>query len=78
VGRTSGGEQRRWITGTMGNLMSRAFKMSNDVYAAMLARGFNGEVRTFNTYRVRLTDLLALGGTVIVAVGAVLIGRILP
>jgi cobalt/nickel transport system permease protein len=78
VGRTSGAEQRRWITGTMGNLMSRAFKMSNDVYAAMLARGFNGEVRTFNTYRVRLTDLLALGGTVIVAVGAVLIGRILP
>ena len=42
VGRTSGGEQRRWITGTMGNLMSRAFKMSNDVYAAMLARGFDG------------------------------------
>jgi len=37
VGRTGGGEQRRWITGTMGNLMSRAFKMSNDVYAAMLA-----------------------------------------
>ena len=29
----------------MGNLMSRAFKMSNDVYAAMLARGFTGEVR---------------------------------
>ena len=78
VGRTSGGEQRRWITGTMGNLMSRAFKMSNDVYAAMLARGFNGEVRTFSTYRVRPTDILALGGAVIVAAGAVLIGRILP
>ena len=78
VGRTSGGEQRRWITGTMGNLMSRAFKMSNDVYAAMLARGFTGEVRTYATYRLRASDLAALGGVAVVAVAAVLAGRVLP
>ena len=29
--------------------MSRSFKMSNDVYAAMLARGFTGEIRTYST-----------------------------
>ena len=32
----------------MGNLMSRSFKMSNDVYAAMLARGFTGEMRALH------------------------------
>ena len=32
---------------SMGTLMSRSFKMSNDVYAAMLARGFTGEIRTY-------------------------------
>ncbi len=78
VGRTSGGEQRRWITGTMGNLMSRAFKMSNDVYAAMLARGFSGEVRTYNTYRIRFADYAALVGVACVGVAAVIAGRILP
>ena len=78
VGRTSGLEQRRWITGTMGNLMSRAFKMSNDVYAAMLARGFGGEIRTFSTHRVRPADWVALGGTVAVSVAAVLLGRVAP
>jgi cobalt/nickel transport system permease protein len=78
VGRTSGGEQRRWITGTMGNLMSRAFKMSNDVYAAMLARGFGGEIRTFTTYRVRPSDCMALAGAAAVAAAAVLAGRSLP
>lgn len=78
VGRTSGGEQRRWITGTMGNLMSRAFKMSNDVYAAMLARGFDGEVRTYTTYRLRPFDVATLAGAVTVAVTAVLLGRVLP
>jgi cobalt ECF transporter T component CbiQ/cobalamin biosynthesis protein CbiM len=78
VGRISGGEQRRWITGTMGNLMSRAFKMSNDVYAAMLARGFSGEVRSYNAYRIRYADLGALAGVACVGLVAVLAGRILP
>ena len=78
VGRTGGGEQRRWITGTMGNLMSRAFKMSNDVYAAMLARGFSGEVRTFATYRLRPADVASMAGVVCVAFAAVFAGRVLP
>jgi cobalt/nickel transport system permease protein len=77
VGRTSGGEQRRWITGTMGNLMGRAFKMSNDVYAAMLARGFTGEVRVYSTYRMRTADWLALGGTAAFCVASVLASRVL-
>jgi cobalt/nickel transport system permease protein len=78
VGRSTGGEQRRWITGTMGNLMSRAFKMSNDVYAAMLARGFGGEVRTFSTYRVRPADWAMLAVTAAVAAVAILSGKVLP
>ena len=78
VGRTSGSEQRRWITGTMGNLMSRAFKMSNDVYSAMLARGFGGEVRTYTKYRIGRADCVALAGVAAVSVVAVLAGRFLP
>ena len=78
VARTSGGEQRRWISGTMGNLMSRAFKMSNDVYAAMLARGFSGEMRALTFYRMRSADWAAVGGVTAIAVAAVLGGRLLP
>ena len=78
VGRTSGGEQRRWISGTMGNLMSRAFKMSNDVYAAMLARGFGGEIRTYSTYRMGAADWAALAGVAVVGAAAILAGRALP
>jgi cobalt/nickel transport system permease protein len=75
VGRSTGGEQRRWITGTMGNLMSRAFKMSGDVYSAMLARGFGGEVRTYSTYRAGWLDWAMLASTLIVAVVAVAVGN---
>jgi cobalt/nickel transport system permease protein len=75
VARTSGAEQRRWISGTVGNLVSRAFKMSNDVYGAMMARGFTGEIRAYSAYRLQPADLAALTGSVAVAAAAVLAGR---
>lgn len=78
VARTSGGEQRRWIAGSMGGLTSRAFKMSNDVYAAMIARGFTGEMRAYSEMRLTLVDWAALAAAVAVAVGVVLGGRLLP
>ncbi len=67
VARTTGREQRRWISGSIGNLMSRAFKMSNDVYAAMLARGFTGEMRAYSPYRMHGRDWLALSATIAAA-----------
>jgi cobalt/nickel transport system permease protein len=76
VGRTSGGEQRRWISGSMGNLMSRAFKMSSDVYAAMLARGFGGEIRAYSAYRMRPADWMGLAGTGALGVAVALAGRV--
>jgi cobalt/nickel transport system permease protein len=78
VARTSGGEQRRWISGTMGNLLNRSVKMSNDVYAAMAARGFSGSIRSFDAYRMRRADWLALAGAVGAAAVAVVAGRSLP
>jgi cobalt/nickel transport system permease protein len=75
VARTSGGEQRRWISGTMGNLLNRSVKMSNDVYAAMAARGFSGSIRSFQAYRMRQADWLSLGGAIVVAVVAVVASR---
>ena len=77
VGRTTGGEQRRWITGTMGNLMSRAFKMSNDVYAAMLARGFTGELRVHSTFRMRPADWAGFAAAFALSVAAVMASSVL-
>jgi cobalt/nickel transport system permease protein len=76
VARLGGGEDRRWITRSMGALMSRSFKMSNDVYLAMLARGFNGEIRTYASYRMRAVDWLALAATLVVAAATVPVGRL--
>jgi cobalt ECF transporter T component CbiQ/cobalamin biosynthesis protein CbiM len=75
VARTSGGEQRRFISGTMGNLVNRSVKMSNDVYAAMAARGFSGSIRTFQAYRMHPADWWSLAGAGVIGVVAVLVSR---
>lgn len=71
VAHLGGGEERRWITRSMGALMNRSFKMSNDVYAAMLARGFGGQVRTYTTFRMRTADWLALAAALVVAASTI-------
>jgi cobalt/nickel transport system permease protein len=75
VARLGGGEDRRWITRSIGVLLNRSFKMSNDVYAAMLARGFGGEIRTYTTYRIGASDWLAMVGAFAVALSAALASR---
>jgi cobalt ECF transporter T component CbiQ len=78
VARTSGSEQRRWITASMGTLLNRSVKMSNDVYAAMIARGFSGSIRTLAEYRMTRHDWAALVGTVAISAVAVVAQRGLP
>jgi cobalt/nickel transport system permease protein len=77
VGHTKGSEHRRWISGSLGCLMNRSFKMSNDVYAAMSARGFTGHVRTYSAYRMTAADWAALALSIAIAVAAVVAGRYL-
>jgi cobalt/nickel transport system permease protein len=76
VARLGVSEDRRWIARSMGALMSRSFKMSNDVYAAMLARGFTGEIRTYSTYRMRGADWTALALTLALALVSLPLGRL--
>ncbi len=75
VARTSGKEQRWWIVASMSVLMSRSFRMSDEVYQAMLARGFTGEVRTLQDYRMTLVDWLFGAGALLAAVSAILVNN---
>ena len=75
VAMTSGREQRRWVVASMGVLMSKSFRMSNDVYQAMLSRGFHGEMYSYDEYAMRPADWLFLFGTVLVAAAAIYLDR---
>lgn len=67
VGDSTEREQRRWVGTTMGTLLSKSMGTSHDVYQAMVARGFSGQVRTLTRFRMRDEDwlLLSLGGVLL-------------
>lgn len=56
VGRMPTGDQRRMLTATMGTLLDKSYHLSNEVYLAMLSRGFRGQPRVLETFQLRPQD----------------------
>lgn len=75
VGRLSGREQRRLMVNSGGVLLGKSLEMGDQVFLAMQARGFRGEVRLLDEFRLRGWDYLAMCGFTIAAVAAVVAGR---
>lgn len=61
LGKSTAGEGRRFVANTMGNLLIRTTILGDDVYQAMLSRGYTGEVKTMNRFHTGITDYLWLG-----------------
>jgi cobalt/nickel transport system permease protein len=70
-----GSEQRRWVVASLGTLVSRSFRMSTEVYQAMLSRGFHGEMYAYDDYKLSPADALFLLASFGLAVAAVVFDR---
>lgn len=75
VGVLRGRDRRRLATASAGALMDKSLRLSDDVYAAMQARGFRGEVHLLEDFRMRDRDWLTLSGFVVLAALAAWAGR---
>ncbi|HEX9116979.1 MAG TPA: cobalt ECF transporter T component CbiQ [Anaerolineae bacterium] len=75
VGRLGAAEERRLLAASTGVLLSRSVQLSGEVYLAMQARGLRGYPRTMDTFQMRGRDWVALAGVVVVAGGAMWLGR---
>ncbi|MGA7669140.1 MAG: cobalt ECF transporter T component CbiQ [Nitrolancea sp.] len=73
VGQSTEQERRRWIGASMGTLLGKSFKTSNDVYQAMVARGFTGDVRTITNFAMRDEDWLFVAVAAVVLASALLL-----
>ena len=60
VGELTGAERRRMAVANVGVLLSRTFQLSGDVYLAMQARGFRGEVYVLDDFQMKGWDWAAL------------------
>jgi cobalt/nickel transport system permease protein len=75
VGVLSGAERRRIAARTAGVLLSKSMELSQEVYLAMLSRGFRGEIRLLTDFRMRLRDYVGLTAFLCVGFAAAWVGR---
>jgi cobalt ECF transporter T component CbiQ len=75
VGILSGAERRRMTTRTAGVLLSKSIELSQEVYLAMLSRGFRGDVRLLTDFRLQPRDYLGLSAFFLTACVVVWMGR---
>jgi cobalt/nickel transport system permease protein len=58
VGRVAGHGERMWIANSMGSLLGKSYHLSDEVYLAMVSRGFRGEARALDPLRLQPADLV--------------------
>jgi cobalt ECF transporter T component CbiQ len=75
IGRINTSDQRNLTSRTAGVLLGKSIELSHEVYAAMLSRGFRGEVRLLTNFRMQFRDYCALAMFVCAAGFAVWMGR---
>jgi cobalt ECF transporter T component CbiQ len=75
VGDLRGPDRRRLAAASVGVLMSKTMQLSGDVYSAMLARGFRGEVYMLDDFRTAALDWIMLTVWIALAAGAFYYGR---
>jgi cobalt/nickel transport system permease protein len=75
VGAASRADQRRMAVSSAGVLMGKTYQLSGEVYLAMQARGFRGEVYVLDDFRMTARDWAALAGFAVLAAAAVWAGR---
>lgn len=75
IGQLSGAAQRQMAGRTAGVLLAKSMDLSAEVYAAMQARGFNGEVRLLREPRMRAVDYSAIVVVAVIALCILWVGR---
>ncbi|HEY3384392.1 MAG TPA: cobalt ECF transporter T component CbiQ [Vicinamibacterales bacterium] len=75
VGSLAGTDRRRLAAASVGVLLSKALHLSGEVFLAMQARGFRGEVYLLDEFRMTALDWTALGSLVVTAAVAIWVGR---
>ncbi len=72
VGPSTPRDDRQFVAGSMGTLLGKSQTLSEEVYSAMVSRGFNGEPMSIHRFRMRPADwalLVAAGFIAAAAIG---------
>jgi cobalt/nickel transport system permease protein len=68
-------EEQKWVGGRIGYTLIRSLDMSEKVHLAMMSRGYNGDVKTMQEFKMHNRDYIAGAMATIMSVVLVLISQ---
>jgi cobalt/nickel transport system permease protein len=64
-------EEQKWVGGRIGYALIRSLGMSEEVYKAMKSKGYNGDVKTMQEFKMRIRDYIS--GTMVISLSIALV-----
>ncbi|SDG33685.1 cobalt/nickel transport system permease protein [Thermoanaerobacter thermohydrosulfuricus] len=61
VGKSDSSEGRKFVASAMANVLIRSQQLSDDVYNAMVSRGYKREYKTITTFKITFYDYIWIG-----------------
>ncbi len=49
-------EEQNWVASRIGAVLMKSYKMSDEIHSAMVSRGFHGEIKSHETFKIRKID----------------------
>jgi cobalt/nickel transport system permease protein len=68
-------EEQKWVGGRIGYTLIRSLDMSEKVHMAMMSRGYNGDVKIIQEFKMHNRDYVAGAMATIMSVVLVLISQ---
>jgi cobalt/nickel transport system permease protein len=68
-------EEQKWVGGRIGYVLIRSLGMSEEVYKAMKSKGYNGDVRTMQEFKMRNRDYISGAMAISLSIALVLISQ---
>jgi cobalt/nickel transport system permease protein len=54
-------KEQNWVASRIGTVLMKSYKMSDEIHSAMVSRGFHGEVKSHETFKIRNIDRIWTG-----------------
>ncbi|MFH1484671.1 MAG: cobalt ECF transporter T component CbiQ, partial [Chloroflexota bacterium] len=75
IGRLDAAEQRRWLGGATATLIGKSYQLSDQVYLAMLSRGYRGEIIISDNFCLSTLDWIWAIIVISISVAVLLVDR---
>jgi cobalt/nickel transport system permease protein len=49
-------KEQNWVASRIGTVLMKSYKMSEEIHSAMVSRGFHGEIKSHETFKIRNID----------------------